>query len=73
MTPSKSIPLESNNDVKEKDSYVRVGTLISMHITDILSKTVFFLKEKTHNNIKIKNSIEVKLITVVDTWIHSLR
>ena len=47
--------------LKEKYSYVRVGTLVAMHITDILTKNSFFgvrqrltfkKMKKTHNDMK---------------------
>ena len=44
MSPSKSMPYKSNLDLKEKYPNVHVSTLVSMRITDILTKTsVFFL------------------------------
>ena len=38
MTPSKSMPKINDHDFEEKYPDVRVGTLISMLITDILTK-----------------------------------
>ena len=43
MTLSKSMPKKSNHDFNEKYLYVRVGTLVSMHITDILIETAVCL------------------------------
>ena len=39
MTPSKSMPQRSNHDFEDEYHYDCVGTLVSMHITDILIKT----------------------------------
>ena len=36
------MPKKSNHDFKEKYPYVRMGTLVSMYIKDILTKTTFF-------------------------------
>ena len=38
--PIRSMPQESNHDFKGKYLYARVGKLVSMHDTDILTKTV---------------------------------
>ena len=42
------MPQKSNHDIKEIYPYVRVATLVSMHITDIFTKTaveaVFIMK-----------------------------
>ena len=42
LTPSKSIPQKSNDDFKEKYSYIRVGTHEPMRIKDILTKKDVF-------------------------------
>ena len=42
MTPSKSMPQESNQDFKERYHHVRVGTLVSMRI---LTKNICFQYE----------------------------
>ena len=52
MIPSKSKPQKNNHDFKEKYSYVHVGTLASMCITDIL----------------INNSFEKKIINKYDLF-----
>ena len=44
LTASKSMPQKNNHDFKGKYPYVRVGTLVSMRIKDILNKnTLFFV------------------------------
>ena len=64
--PFKSMPQKSNHDFKEKHTNVRVGTLISIRITDIIGKTAVFCRtpafqnmSKTHNDVKGK---ELKII-----------
>ena len=41
--------LKSNDDFLEKYPYACKGTLVSMHITEILTKNSYFLS--THNDI----------------------
>ena len=45
MTPSKSMPQKSNHVFMEKYPYVRVVTLLSMHINDVLTKSGCFNKK----------------------------
>ena len=42
LTPSKSMPQKSNHDFEEKYRCVRVGTLVSMLIKEILTKNSCF-------------------------------
>ena len=42
MTPSKSMYQKGNNDFKGKYPYVRMDTLVSMHIIDILIVVTYF-------------------------------
>ena len=57
---------------KEKYPYIRVGTLVSLHITCVffVQGQHFRIRNMTHNDIKFGK--EVKMITVVDKWLHSL-
>ena len=69
MTPSKSMPKKSNYSFMEKYPYVRVLTLVSMHITDILTpvflmRQCFGIQKKAHNDIEFCK--EAKTIIVVD-------
>ena len=65
---------KSKNDLKKKYHDVLVDTLVSMHITDILTKAVFLWQgnsvleyEKTHN---IKFCKELEVIMIVDKWLY---
>ena len=67
MTPFKSKPRKSNHYFKIKYPYVCVGTLVSMRITDIMTKnSCFFFCHKA------AFGKEAKTIIVVDTSLHSL-
>ena len=66
---------------QKSDHYVHVGTLVSMHIADIWTKTaVFFCRgrssmleyNKRHIMAGIKFTEQAKMIIVVDKWLHSL-
>ena len=71
--PYKLMPQKSNNHLKEKCPFLRVGTLKSTHIDQ---KHLFYI-ERQHLRIRKRNnymkfSEYIKMIMVVDKWLHSL-
>ena len=44
--PSKAMPQKSNYDLKERYSYICVGTFVRMRIKDILTKNQCFRIQK---------------------------
>ena len=68
---------KSNHDLYEKYPYVRVGTLVSMRTTDILTKnscclSCSVLEYKKRHMMMLRFSKEIKMIIVIDKWLHSL-
>ena len=60
MTPSKSMPQKNGNDFEEKYPYVSVVTLVSMRITDIITKLAAFCHDASfYDTTKIPYDIEL--------------
>ena len=70
------MPQKSYHDFKEKYTYVHVGKVVSIPITDIFTKNSCFLSlgrntKKTNNGIRFSKML--KVFIVVDKLLHSLR
>ena len=68
MTPPKSMPQKSNNSFNEKYPYDRVGSLVSIRTTDILTINSYFLSRDSFFELKKTHKIKKrsKMVAVFD-------